>query len=72
VLTSGRKMRAFTPWQLLVTFGRIVLRGDRAMMSKEGLEFWYEAPREAHPEPGRCEPEVEQARAGVQASPTLP
>lgn len=64
VLTSGRKMRAYTPWQLATTFGRIVFRGKRAMMDKKGLEFWYNAPREGE---RPAQDDCAEARPAVQA-----
>lgn len=42
VMTSGRKMRAYTPWQLANVFGRILLRGEAACQTRDGLEFWYQ------------------------------
>lgn len=41
VLTSGRKLRKYSPMQLAGIFGRIVLKGEAAMTSREGLEYWY-------------------------------
>ena len=47
VETSGRKMRAYKPWKLIKLFGRLLLRGEKAMQSREGLEYWYDPPRDA-------------------------
>jgi len=50
VLTSGRKMRAYSLGEWLGVFGRIALKGSRAMSSREGLDPWY-GPR--RPDSGR-------------------
>ncbi len=42
VVTSGRKVRAHSAWQLLRILGRLVWRGRRGLQSRRGLEFWYE------------------------------
>ena len=46
VVSSGRKMRAHSGWEILRTFGRIALRGQRALQSRRGLELWYGERRE--------------------------
>ncbi len=46
VETSGRKMRAYKPWKLIMLFGRLLLRGEKAMQSRDGLEYWYDPQRD--------------------------
>jgi hypothetical protein len=46
VLTSGRKLRKYSPVQLAGIFGRIVMKGEAAMTSREGFEYWYSEDRE--------------------------
>lgn len=47
VLTSGRKLRVYSPWEILRVLGRIALRPS-ALRSRDGLEIWYE---ERRPDP---------------------
>lgn len=49
VLTSGRKLRAYSGREMLRVVGFLVSRGARAVASREGLEMWYE-PRREDPE----------------------
>jgi cellulose synthase/poly-beta-1,6-N-acetylglucosamine synthase-like glycosyltransferase len=42
VVTSGRKVRAYTTWETLRMFAGLLRRGRTALHSREGLEFWYE------------------------------
>jgi glycosyltransferase involved in cell wall biosynthesis len=49
VLTSGRKLRAYSPGEWFRTFGRLALKGSRSMSSREGLDPWY-GPRRPDPE----------------------
>ena len=49
VLTSGRKLRAYSLIDWVGTFGRLVLKGRRAMHSREGLDPWY-GPRRPDPD----------------------
>jgi glycosyltransferase involved in cell wall biosynthesis len=48
VLTSGRKLRAYSLGEWLETFGRLALKGAGAMSSREGLDPWY-GPRRPDP-----------------------
>jgi glycosyltransferase involved in cell wall biosynthesis len=48
VVTSGRKLRSYSPLEILGVFARIALRGERAVLSREGMELWY-GPRRADP-----------------------
>lgn len=41
VITSGRKLRAYTTWQLYAGLLRIALRGPRGVRQRAGLEMWY-------------------------------
>jgi len=47
VITSGRKFRVFSPWDFLKLTGRFLFGGGfRRVQRREGLEMWYQAPRE--------------------------
>jgi glycosyltransferase involved in cell wall biosynthesis len=47
VTTSGRKVRQYSPWQLFGVILRQACRGPRrAWRQREGLDVWYNAPRE--------------------------
>jgi glycosyltransferase involved in cell wall biosynthesis len=48
VVTSGRKFRTHSAWELLAPFVRFATRGRRARQSREGLDLWY-APRRLDP-----------------------
>lgn len=41
VLTSGRKLRTYTGWEVLRLFGGIMLSGPKAVRKREGLDIWY-------------------------------
>ena len=49
VLTSGRKLRAYSVREWLGVFARLALKGPWAMSSREGLDPWY-GPRRSDPE----------------------
>jgi glycosyltransferase involved in cell wall biosynthesis len=49
VLTSGRKLRAYSLGEWFGTFGRLAAKGSRAMSEREGLDPWY-GPRRPDPE----------------------
>ena len=49
VLTSGRKLRAYSLIDWAGTSGRLILKGRRAMYSREGLDAWY-GPRRPDPD----------------------
>jgi glycosyltransferase involved in cell wall biosynthesis len=51
VLTSGRKLRTHSPWEILGLFGRLAFQGRRGLGNRQGLEIWYGARRE---DPGNC------------------
>lgn len=42
VVTSGRKLRAYSGWEVLAKLLRIVGRGQSAYQSRESLDVWYE------------------------------
>ncbi len=45
VLTSGRKLRAYSAWEILHTLGRLAVRGRRGLQDRRGLDIWYGARR---------------------------
>jgi glycosyltransferase involved in cell wall biosynthesis len=45
VLTSGRKLRAYSGWEVLRVLGRLAFFGRRALGNRRGLEIWYGARR---------------------------
>jgi glycosyltransferase involved in cell wall biosynthesis len=45
VVTSGRKLRDYSGWEMLRFLFRIAVRGPNAVRSREGLEIWYEERR---------------------------
>jgi glycosyltransferase involved in cell wall biosynthesis len=49
IVTSGRKLRAYSAWELLGTLAHLALRGRRGATRREGFELWY-GPR--RPDPG--------------------
>lgn len=46
VLTSGRKLRAHSPWEVIRVLSRLALLGRRGVRDRQGLEIWYGARRE--------------------------
>ncbi len=42
VLTSGRKLRDYSGWEIVRILTRITLSGRGAVRRREGLELWYE------------------------------
>ena len=46
VITSGRKLRAYSGWEILRAMGRLALRGPKSVRGRRGLEMWYEERRE--------------------------
>jgi glycosyltransferase involved in cell wall biosynthesis len=46
VLTSGRKLRLYSPSQILKDSLRVILRGPRGARSRDGLTIWYDGRRE--------------------------
>ena len=50
VITSGRKVRAYRPREILGLFLGIGLRGRRGLRTREGLSIWYGARRAEPPQ----------------------
>ncbi len=48
VVTSGRKLRAYSAGELMGALGGLATRGRRGVMSRDGLDLWY-APRRPDP-----------------------
>jgi len=46
VVTSGRKLRAYSAWEVLRVLSRLAFFGRRALGKRQGLEIWYGARRE--------------------------
>jgi glycosyltransferase involved in cell wall biosynthesis len=46
VITSGRKLRAHSGWEMLRIMGRLAFGGPRFVRSRRGLAIWYEERRE--------------------------
>lgn len=46
VVTSGRKLRAYTGWEILALLGRFALRGRKTLKDREALDFWYASRRD--------------------------
>lgn len=46
VITSGRKLRCYSGFEILMVFLRISLKGPGGTRQRKGLEIWYESPRE--------------------------
>jgi len=46
VITSGRKVRMYTPLQLFGISLRLLWKGPKSWQQREGLELWYDAKRE--------------------------
>jgi glycosyltransferase involved in cell wall biosynthesis len=51
VLTSGRKLRAYSGWEILRALTAIASRGIHGVRTREGLDIWY-GPRRDDPDPG--------------------
>lgn len=46
VMTSGRKLRAYSGWEVLRIVGRLALRGPKSVRGRQGMEMWYGERRE--------------------------
>jgi glycosyltransferase involved in cell wall biosynthesis len=46
VTTSGRKLRAYSGWEILSATGRLALRGRKSVRDRHGMELWYGERRE--------------------------
>lgn len=45
VLTSGRKLRAYSLWEVLNVLCRLAIKGKKGVRKRHGLEIWYDARR---------------------------
>lgn len=41
VVTSARKMRTHSAWEILSLLGKVMLFGPKVLRKREGLELWY-------------------------------
>jgi glycosyltransferase involved in cell wall biosynthesis len=46
IVTSGRKLRMNSAWQILGLSAGIILRGKRGVRSRDKLDLWYDGKRE--------------------------
>ena len=46
IVTSGRKLRMHSAWQILGLSVGIILRGKRGVKSRDKLDLWYDGKRE--------------------------
>jgi hypothetical protein len=46
VLTSGRKLRSYSGWEVFRVLSRLAFFGRRALRDRRGLEIWYGARRD--------------------------
>lgn len=46
VVTSGRKLRSYTGWEILGIMGRCALRGTQSLRDRKSLAFWYGSRRD--------------------------
>lgn len=51
VLTSGRKLRAYSGWEILRIMATLLRRGVRGVKSRDDMDLWY-GPRRDDPDPG--------------------
>ena len=42
VVTSGRKVRSYSGWEILKVFSRLLIRGPNSLRTRKGMELWYE------------------------------
>jgi glycosyltransferase involved in cell wall biosynthesis len=49
VITSGRKLRAYSGWELTKISLAVVMKGRRGVSRREGLELWYQRREEPAP-----------------------
>lgn len=64
VVTSGRKLRAYSGWRIVREVSRWMIVGPKAFQSREGLEIWYgeRAPDRANTEPLSPQPISEKVQ----------
>ncbi|HET6323242.1 MAG TPA: glycosyltransferase [Planctomycetaceae bacterium] len=46
VVTSGRKLRAYSAWEVFCVLSRLAFLGRKALGNRRGLEIWYGARRD--------------------------
>jgi glycosyltransferase involved in cell wall biosynthesis len=46
VVTSGRKLRAYSAWEILRVLSRLAFMGGKGVRKREGLDIWYGERRE--------------------------
>jgi glycosyltransferase involved in cell wall biosynthesis len=46
VVTSGRKFRTHSGWEIVRLSGRMLARGPSILRSRRGMDFWYDGKRE--------------------------
>jgi glycosyltransferase involved in cell wall biosynthesis len=46
IVTSGRKLRMYSSWEILKHLSRVLLLGPRVARSRKGLDIWYAGRRE--------------------------
>jgi glycosyltransferase involved in cell wall biosynthesis len=49
VTTSGRKLRTYSGWEVLLLIARFALLGPSAVKRREGMDMWYAERREEPP-----------------------
>jgi glycosyltransferase involved in cell wall biosynthesis len=49
VITSGRKLRAYSAWELLTAMAKLTPRGLHGVRTRKGLDLWY-GPRRDDPD----------------------
>jgi hypothetical protein len=49
VITSGRKIRMYSGWEILGILWRLAWKGPRALQDRRGLELWYQRREESQP-----------------------
>ena len=47
VITSGRKIRMYSGWEILGMLWRLAWKGPRALRDRRGLELWYQRREES-------------------------
>lgn len=52
VVTSGRKLRAYSAWEILCVLSRLALLGRKGVRQRTGMDIWYGARRD---DPGLIE-----------------
>ncbi|PYL63748.1 MAG: hypothetical protein DMF25_09495 [Verrucomicrobia bacterium] len=61
IVTSGRKLRMYSPGTILTRSLAIIIRGTRAARSRDRLDLWYNGKRETSPPVGRTRPAARSA-----------